>query len=275
MNGHCVQWMAGNGDCGVRRLLLHLGDDRVGCVAFFHLTFPFRALTRGRSAGFRLIALIPLLLLVSACSGDLSTLAPAGPASRKVALLWWVMLGGACAIFMLIAVLLALVFFSPASLARVKTHHWLIGGGIGFPIPILTALVAFSFMQGESLLPQSGSDPLRIYAVSRMWKWEFAYETPTGEVRISDVMHMPVGRDVIVEVTSDDVIHSFWVPRLGGKIDAIPGLSNKIALRADQTGTFGGICAEYCGTGHAGMSFRVVAHTESEFSKVIGGLGQR
>lgn len=220
------------------------------------------------------IAFMLSLLLVSGCSGDLSVLEPAGPASHKVALLWWVMFGGACAVFLLVAVLLALVFFRPTMMVRVTVRQWLIGGGIAFPMPVLMALVAFSFMQGESLLPQSASDPLRISAVSRMWKWEFVYQTPAGAVSSTDVLHLPVGRDIVIEVTSADVIHSFWVPRLGGKIDAVPGLSNKIALRADQTGTFGGICAEYCGTGHAGMSFRVVAHDDGDFSRVIGELGQ-
>lgn len=220
------------------------------------------------------IAFMLSLLLVSGCSGDLSVLAPAGPASHKVALLWWVMFGGACAIFVLVAVLLALVFFRPAMMVRINSRQWLIGGGIAFPLPVLMALVAFSFMQGESLLPQSASDPLRIGAVSRMWNWEFVYQTPAGTVSSTDVLHLPVGRDVVLEVKSADVIHSFWVPRLGGKVDAVPGISNRIVLRADQTGAFGGICSEYCGTGHAGMSFRVVAHDESDFSRVIGELGQ-
>ncbi len=215
-----------------------------------------------------------MLLLASGCAGDLSVLDPAGPASQKISVLWWVMFGGACAISLLVAALLALVFLSPRSIARIAQRHWLIGGGIAFPIPVLAALVFFSFLQGETLLPQSARDPVRISAVASMWKWEFAYETPTGTSESADIMHMPAGRDVVIEVTSRDVIHSFWVPRLGGKIDAVPGLTNKIALRAEQTGAFGGICAEYCGVGHAGMGFRVIAYDESEFLRVIGNLGQ-
>ncbi len=189
-------------------------------------------------------------------------------------MLWWVMLGGASAIFVLVALLLALVFFRPAAMARITTSQWLVGGGILFPLPVLVALVGFSFMQGEALLPRPEGEPLRVSAVSRMWNWEFVYETPAGAVSSTDVLHMPAGRDVVIETTSDDVIHSFWVPRLGGKIDAVPGLANKIVLRADRTGTFGGVCAEYCGTGHAGMNFRVVAHSEGDFAEVIRGLGK-
>jgi cytochrome c oxidase subunit 2 len=83
------------------------------------------------------------------------------------------------------------------------------------------------------------------------------------------VLAIPVGRPVDVRVTSTDVIHSFWVPRLAGKIDAIPGHVNVIRISADRPGVYRGQCSEFCGTGHATMDFRVEALTEEEFSRFL------
>ncbi len=87
----------------------------------------------------------------------------------------------------------------------------------------------------------------------------------------ADVLEIPAGRNVEVFVTSADVIHSFWVPRLGGKIDAIPGSRNRILLRADAPGRYGGVCAEFCGTGHSAMAFSVLVHDEAGWARLDGG----
>jgi cytochrome c oxidase subunit 2 len=88
---------------------------------------------------------------------------------------------------------------------------------------------------------------------------------PASGVQLRDALRLPVGRPVHVHVGSRDVIHSFWVPRLGGKLDAIPGRTQVVRLQADEPGTFRGQCAEFCGLHHAHMVMTVIAMPAAEF----------
>ena len=108
---------------------------------------------------------------------------------------------------------------------------------------------------------------LRVEARPQQWVWEFRY--PGVEGATTGTLHLPAGRPVDVAVIGTDVIHSFWVPRLGGKIDAIPGHVNVIRLSADRPGTYGGVCAEFCGTGHADMAFTVIAHPPETYAPAL------
>lgn len=184
------------------------------------------------------------------------------------------MLAGAVVIFCLVIALLCLAWFAREKVKSIPPQHWIVLGGIVMPVPVLIALLGYAFYQGENLFGDRTVDPaITITATSRMWNWEFAYEVDGTKVYSHDVLHMPVGQPVRIETTSVDVIHSFWVPRLGGKIDSIPGQLNAIVLQADIEGTFGGICSEYCGEGHAGMGFRVNAHNSVEFENTLRNLG--
>ena len=100
-----------------------------------------------------------------------------------------------------------------------------------------------------------------------MWWWRVAYLDSEGREAFQDAneIHIPVGRPVVFELDSADVIHSFWVPRLGGKKDMIPGRRNYLRLQADAPGSYGGQCAEYCGGPHALMGLVVVAHEPAAF----------
>jgi cytochrome c oxidase subunit 2 len=80
-------------------------------------------------------------------------------------------------------------------------------------------------------------------------------------------LHIPVGRPVVVDMVSEDVIHSFWVPKLGGKMDMIPGRTNRLKLQADKAGVYGGQCAEFCGGAHSLMGFVVVAHEAADWQR--------
>src|SRR5690606_37765736 len=102
-----------------------------------------------------------------------------------------------------------------------------------------------------------------------MWQWRFSYSDSPGVAPTEGILHIPAGKTVEVAVVSSDVIHSFWIPRLGGKIDAIPGHTTYIRLRADRPGRFGGICSEYCGTGHAAMHFEVRAHAPEDYAAFL------
>jgi cytochrome c oxidase subunit II len=116
-------------------------------------------------------------------------------------------------------------------------------------------------------LSQLPTDPntLHISVTGRQFSWEFGYGT--SGVTSTNELHIPVGTPVIYDVTSVDVIHSFWVPDLYGKIDANPGRVNRITFKAKQAGEFRGVCAELCGAGHAGMMFRVQAQSPGDFQQ--------
>lgn len=205
-------------------------------------------------------------LVLAGCGGPVSTLDPAGPAADAIARLWWVMLIGAVALFILMMALFGLVMLRPGAGSGLSRRGWILAGGLGMPLPILTALLVYALIQGERLLPHPDGGPnggvVRVEAVARQFAWEFHYpELGAGAAGTTlNVLHIPAGRAVDVTTRSDDVIHSFWVPRLGGKIDATPGHSPTIRLRADRPGLYAGLCAEYCGTGHRDMGFTVEAH---------------
>ncbi|WP_051540982.1 cytochrome c oxidase subunit II [Ahrensia sp. 13_GOM-1096m] len=203
--------------------------------------------------------------------GELSTLDPAGPRAANLATLWWVMLWGALILFAIVIGLLGIIYLRPTLLARLTPSQWIVGGGLILPLPILIVLTSTALVLGEQLLPR-GSDVRQFDAVAERWVWRFSYRD--GRVPTSDTLHIPVGEPVDIHVSSQDVIHSFWVPRLGGKIDAIPGRTNVIRLEADKPGIYWGLCAEYCGTGHDTMLIRVEAHTLEEFTAIMSGSAQ-
>ena len=179
------------------------------------------------------------------------------------------MVWGSTAIFLWVWAALALAIAKPAGLRALGPERTMFWGGLVIPLVILTALVAAAFVLGERLLAHPREPaPLRVEAVARQWAWEFRY--PGGRTT-TGTLHLPAGRDVDFAVVSDDVIHSFWIPRLGGKIDAIPGHENVVRLRADRPGSYGGVCAEFCGIGHAAMRFSVEAHEEAAFEALMEG----
>ena len=109
------------------------------------------------------------------------------------------------------------------------------------------------------------ADAVKVQVIGHQWWWEFKY--PDLALTTANEMHVPVGKPVRVAITSADVIHSFWVPPLGGKRDAIPGQTNYIAFQAESVGDYSGQCAEFCGASHANMRLRVVVESDSEFGR--------
>ncbi|VFR18329.1 Cytochrome c oxidase polypeptide II [plant metagenome] len=210
---------------------------------------------------------LPLLAVLAGC-GDapLSALHPAGPAAAAIATAWWWMAGGAALILLGVLALAAWVLRrGRARLSERGARRLVWGAGVAFPLAVLTLLLAYGLGLGDALLPQAaGHDVYRVEVTGRQWQWEVRYpDAPGGARQSSNEIHVPVGRAIDVHVSAADVIHSFWVPRLGGKIDAIPGRENTVRLRADAPGVYEGLCAEFCGLGHAGMRMRVVAHDDA------------
>jgi cytochrome c oxidase subunit II len=139
------------------------------------------------------------------------------------------------------------------------------------PVLILVAIASFIFykLPGIQNVPsaQAEGGPLEVKIDAHQFYWQFTY--PDGTISI-DELHAPVNRTVRVEITSDDVDHSWWVPELGGKFDAIPGETTSTWFKADRTGTYRGRCGEFCGVFHAEMSARVVVESKADYDAWIG-----
>ena len=210
--------------------------------------------------------MIALSCGLSGCSGNLSILDPAGPAAAATATLAIVMFAGAALILALVCVLFALALWRPGVGEAVPPKRWLVWGGLVFPGVTLTALLVFALGTGERLLPHPGETRTVVEAHPEQWRWRFRY----GDGRETlDVLHLPAARAVDVRVVGGDVIHSFWVPRLAGKVDAIPGHVNTIRIQADRPGRYGGVCSEFCGTGHTLMRFEALAHAPEDFDAAL------
>jgi cytochrome c oxidase subunit 2 len=215
------------------------------------------------------VALQPgLAAALAGCSGPGSTLDPAGPSAASIATLWWVMLAGSAALFALVIVLFVQVIRRPGWGSGVSPARWIVLGGLVLPAVVLPPLVAYGLVAGERLLPLMGIAPPRIEAEGRQWVWTFRYPNQGGVVT-RNVLHLPAGVPVDIVVTSADVIHSFWVPRLAGKIDAVPGHANLLRLQADEAGRYDGRCSEFCGLGHTRMRFAVVVHRAEDFAAAL------
>lgn len=201
----------------------------------------------------------------------MSTLDPAGPEASAIADVWWWMFGVASVVFVGVVALWLLAMrrdrVLPQDEAARSGRRWIIGGGVLLPAVATTALVVFGSPSGQHRLPlpvPSGDEqPLLVNVTGHQFWWELHY--PETGVRLRNELRLPVGRAIEVHTRSADVIHSFWVPRLGGKIDAVPGHVRVVRLRADHAGTFRGQCAEFCGRDHAHMTMIVHAMPAAEF----------
>lgn len=223
---------------------------------------------RATLAGCKSALLVAAITLVpAACNPHQSALHPASDEAEAVATLFWVMAGGGFLIWLLV---MGLAVFAVLSPRRPKTERFadrftLIGGVI-FPTVVLAALLII----GLSLLPSWTEDEqpdLRIQIVGEQYWWRVIYETAAGErIETANEVHLPVNATAEFVIESNDVIHSFWIPALGGKMDAIPGRTNLLRLTSNRSGVFRGVCAEFCGGSHALMAFDVMVHDEAEFA---------
>jgi cytochrome c oxidase subunit 2 len=166
---------------------------------------------------------------------------------------------------LVLAIVVALTLYGAFSAPRkVAEKRWLIGGGIVFPSVVLLALLAYGIYVGEALSGAEGKNS-EVEILGKQWWWDVRYITEKGDVVLANELRIPVGRPVQIALQSDDVIHSFWVPALAGKVDMIPGRTTRIVLHATAPGVYRGQCAEFCGAQHSWMAFYVVAEPEADY----------
>ena len=186
-----------------------------------------------------------------------STLSPHGPAAAEIAELSWVLFAGGGAILLLVVAAAVLALRGRAWMAGEK---FVIAAGVAFPIVVLSALLLYVYVIGERL-HGAASAQLRIEVTAEQWWWRVRY----AEFETANEIRIPAGQPVELVLRSADVIHSFWVPGLAGKVDMIPGRANRIELQAFAEGVFRGQCAEFCGGPHALMALHVVAQSADDF----------
>ena len=147
-----------------------------------------------------------------------------------------------------------------------KGSHWISIGVLVSMVPLLIALVWTMVTLAAVAGPPSHPD-LVLDVTAHQWWWEVKYNTddPSQSFTTANEIHIPVGAPVLVRLHGGDVIHSFWVPKLAGKTDAIPGQINLSWIQASHTGRYRGQCQEFCGYQHAFMAFEVVAETKEDF----------
>lgn len=241
-----------------------------------------------------------LLLFLNACTtiannppGSPSALDPHGGAAARIASLWWVMFSISAAIFVLVLGLLLAAFLrrrrstsdtpvesgsgaaNSGGAAGDLGRNWIVRGGIALPFVVLAVVFGYTmYTLGaiENPQGQAGQTAIQIKVVAKRWWWEVEYPQPG--FKTANELHIPVGVPVQVQLDSTDVIHSFWVPELHGKMDVIPGHTNFITLQADQPGVYRGACAEFCGLQHANMGFLVVAQSQAEYEQWLASQKQ-
>ena len=218
----------------------------------------------------RLPASVVAAALASAgCGGPLSTLDPAGRGAELIATLFWWMTAGAVVLWLAVVALAVFAIYRPSGRFSRRTGTLLIvGGGVILPVVVLTGLLVAGLAVLRPLLTPAPEGSLRIAVTGEQWWWRVRYFPPGGPaVDLANEIRLPVGEPVEFRLASTDVIHSFWIPALAGKIDMIPGRVTRLVVEPTRPGVFRGACAEYCGTAHALMSFAVVVLDRDAFAR--------
>ncbi|PMR76723.1 cytochrome c oxidase subunit II [Billgrantia endophytica] len=206
----------------------------------------------------------------------MSILDPSGPAAHAQFRVWWAMLAVSVAVSLVLFSLWLYTFRRRPQPRRTAWQEqrimlrWVLGGGVLLPVVSIVALLLLGAPTGRGMLPlplPGGEEVELIEVVGHQWWWEVRYpgDEDQNDVVTANHLVMPAGEPVDFRLISADVIHAFWIPRLGGKRDMVPGRHSTIRLEADAPGVFGAQCAEFCGAQHTNMLLQVEAVERDEF----------
>jgi cytochrome c oxidase subunit II len=215
---------------------------------------------------------VAIVVLVGGCAfdGPMSTLVARSDLNRAILSVYKLITWLTAIIGLLVFTLLAIVLLryrerAGRPLPRQIHGHTALEIGWTIAPALVLLIIAIPTIQ-VIFRTQSAAAPKNALAVTvRGWQWWWEFRYPSLEVATANELHLPVGRPVVLTLEGPDVIHSFWVPHLGGKRDVVPGRRNRITLTPDAPGEYYGQCAEYCGTSHANMMLRVIVQEPAAF----------
>lgn len=206
--------------------------------------------------------------LLGGCSGAQSWLSPLGTNAREVLDLWLVTVWVSVGVALLVTATLLHALFARRWRGGEGYHRLLVaGGGVALPVIVLPIFLLGS-LRIEWPYASARQGDVVIDVVAWQFWWEVRYPHPDGDGRqviTANHVAIPVGVPVRFNLATQDVIHSFWIPKLAGKVDMIPGRTNSMLVHAEEPGEFRGACFEFCGLQHANMAFTVSAMPRDEF----------
>jgi cytochrome c oxidase subunit II len=227
-------------------------------------------------------ALVPsaVLLALSArtrADTPMSYLHTYGPAGDPITRLGWGLGIISIVVMAVIAVLLLGALFRPRTKRASDDAQLAVGRegggmawiyiGVGVSTAVLIICMGWTLVTSANVFHPPRTPALTVQVVATQWWWGLRYTSadPSRTFNTANEIHIPVGQPVRFELASSDVIHSFWVPQLGGKMDVIPGQTNVTWLEADKPGVYRGQCAVFCGAEHARMALEVIADAPVDF----------
>jgi cytochrome c oxidase subunit 2 len=223
------------------------------------------------------VALATAVLAGCGNSRSPNMLDPKGTEAHDIAGVWWLMFGLAAGVYLVVGGLIIHSVRTGRRRARAEggdgadgpdsprfDDHMVLWGGVVVPLVILFVLAVVT-VRTTNALRRPAANALSIDVVGKRWWWAVSY--PSTHFTTANEIHLPAGRPIEIHLSSDNVIHSFWVPQLAGKVDTIPGQDNVLRFVATKPGTYEGECAEFCGIQHAHMDFYVVVQPEGDFDR--------
>ncbi len=219
--------------------------------------------------------LLAAILLTAGCGweGPRSSLSPRSDLARDILEVYGIITWATILIAVVVSVVLAWVLLRfrarpEAPIPRQTRGHTLLEIGWTIAPALVLLVIAVPTIQ-VIFRTQGAAPPGALDVVVRGWQWWWEFRYPSLDVVTANELHLPAGRPVLLRLEGPDVIHSFWVPQLGGKRDVIPGRVNLIALTPEASGEYLGQCAEFCGTSHALMGLRVIVQTPEDFARWV------
>lgn len=218
------------------------------------------------------LAFALLALMAGGCglNSPMTTVAPKSDLGQLIHDLFMTISGWALLVFLVVEALLVFAiwrFRDGPGRGEPRPVHGHVGLEIAWTLIPVAIVISIAVPTIAAVFRTQGPQPtgaLRVEVIAHQWWWEFRY--PDLGVTTANELHLPVGRPVTLLLKSADVIHSFWVPQLGGKRDTIPGRENLLTFTVTTPGEYPGQCAEFCGISHANMRMLVAAHSPEEFA---------